>query len=324
LSSALNRLRPHPARGDTIAAGAVPLAAAALLIDERMTQWPLTARFGVVALISLLILTMGWLAPLEFDAPRSYHTILLVAGLLTLPVALILLSEVLGATRGHPGAGATFWTFGLESAIAATAARRANSAACTLIAAIAGTISIEAFVAFAFEPHGRGPFRAFIVVLSVGLIYGAVRLRDRRRAHAVQLVNAAGLLSLALAATLATGALASLLSTQLAAGFGGLELVPAGVGFGWKLYVLAIGFGLIAYAAADRQPGPAYLGVANVLAFALIDGLPRFSAHTLVGWPLLLLALGAIGLGVGLRAMTPLPPEPEIQPLPPRPPQEPE
>jgi hypothetical protein len=37
--------------------------------------------------------------------------------------------------------------------------------------------------------------------------------------------------------------------------------------------------------------------------------------HTLVGWPLFLLALGTLGLAVGLRPMQPLPPEPEIRPM---------
>ena len=49
----LDRLRPHPHRGVVIAAGAVPLAIAAVVIDLRMTQWSLGPRFAVVALIFL-------------------------------------------------------------------------------------------------------------------------------------------------------------------------------------------------------------------------------------------------------------------------------
>ena len=88
-----------------IAAGAVPLAVFALVVPLRMVQWPLGARFGVVAVISLLLLAMGWLAELETDEPRAYHSVLLVSGLLTLTVALVLLAELLGATRPPGAAG---------------------------------------------------------------------------------------------------------------------------------------------------------------------------------------------------------------------------
>ena len=109
MSAVLDRLRPHPHRGDVIAAGAVPLSLAAIVIELRMTQWALGPRFAVVALIAGLLLTMGVLAPLEGPSPRAYHSVLLVAGLLPMVVALQLLAEVLGASR-PPGAGADFWT----------------------------------------------------------------------------------------------------------------------------------------------------------------------------------------------------------------------
>ena len=147
MSAVLDRLRPHPHRGDVIAAGAVPLALAAIVIELRMTQWALGARFTVVAVIAVLLLTMGWLAPLEGESPRRYHSLLLVSGLLPLIVALQLLAEVLGAAR-PPGDGALAWTFVVEAMIAAAAARRANSAICTLISALAAVISVQAFVAW--------------------------------------------------------------------------------------------------------------------------------------------------------------------------------
>jgi hypothetical protein len=71
--------------------------------------------------------------------------------------------------------------------------------------------------------------------------------------------------------------------------------------------LLAIGFGLIGYAGSDREPGPAYLGVLVLLSFAVMAG----SGHrTLLGWPLVLLALGVVGLVIGLRPSTPAPPPP--------------
>jgi hypothetical protein len=300
----IDRLRPHPHRGDVIAAGAVPLALAAIVIELRMTQWSLGVRFAVVALIAALLLAMGWLAELETEAPRPYHSILLVAGLVPLALALVLLAELLGARR-PPGYGGLFWTFALEGGVAAAAARRFNSGACTLVAAVALGVALEEFVSWVFQPHGAGTFRAMLVVLTIAFVVGAVRLRDRRRRHAVQLISAAGLAALVLALSFSSG----LIST-----IGASSVLPlpslGGAGFGWKLYLVAVGFGLVAYAAVDSEPGPAYIGVAVMLSFALLVGFGQQGRGSLVGWPLFLLVIGAAGLATGLRPRKPLPPPP--------------
>lgn len=298
-------LRPHPHRGDVIAAGAVPLSIFAFVVALRMTQWGVGARFVVVALIAVLLLTMGWLAPLEGESPRPYHSILLVAGLLPLVVGFQELAEVLGSSR-PPGTGAEVWTFGLEAGVAAAAARRVNSGACTLIAALSAAVAVEAFVAWVFQPTGIGTFRAMIVVLACAFAAGAVRLRDSHRRHAVQLINAAGVVTLVLAFTVLAAAVVR--SIGLLPAFYG-ELGPAS--FGWKLYILAVGFGLVAYAGVDREPGPAYIGVAVLAAFAALVGLPVSGRGSLVGWPLFLLIIGGLGLAIGLRPREPLPPPPD-------------
>jgi|GEM_PF-2505692 len=302
-------LRPHPHRGDVVAAGAVPLAVVAIVIELRMRQWSLGPRFVVIALIAGLILTMGWLSELEGPAPRPYHSVLLVAGLLPLIVAFQLLAEVLGAHR-PPGSGGDVWTFGLEAVIAGLAARRANSGICTLIAALAAAVAVEALVSWAFQPHGLGTFRAILLVLTLALIAGAIRLRDRRRRHAVQLINAGGVLTLVLELTFLVGTLVSVAASRL----GGGSLLGGAVSsasFGWKLYVLAVGLGLVAYAAVDREPGPAYLGTAVLAAFAVMVGIQVSGRGSLVGWPLFLLIIGGAGLAIGLRPRRPLPPPPD-------------
>ena len=310
----LDRLRPHPHRGDVIAAGAVPLALAALLIELRMVQWPLGARFIVVTLIGALIATMAWLAPLEGEAPRPYHSVLLVAGLLPLALGLQLLAELLGASR-PPGAGGDFWTFGALSALAATLARRANSAVCTLIAALAAALAVEAFVSWVFHPSGLGTFRAMLIVLALAYAAGAVRLRDSRRRHATQLINAAGLVTVVLALTFLATTLLVAMFNRVGAGF--FFGTPPDAGFGWELYVLAVGFGLVAYAAVDREPGPAYIGTALLLGFVFMAGFPHPAHGTLVGWPLVLLVVGGAGLAIGLRPRQPLPPPPgDAEPAP--------
>jgi hypothetical protein len=302
-------LRPHPHRGDVIAAGAVPLSLFAFVVSLRMTQWGVGARFAVVGLIAGVILAMGFSAQQEGDSPRAYHSLLLVAGLLPLIVALQELAEVLGASR-PPGNGAEVWTFGLAAGVAAAAARRANSAVCTLIAALVGAVAVQAFVAWVFHPTGLGTFRAMIVVLTLGFAAGSLRLREGARRHAVQLINAAGLLTLVLAVTF----LALLLLRDALQGSGQFLTLFGGGGatasFGWKLYLFAIGVGLIAYAGVDGERGPGYIGVAVLGAFVVLVGLPVSGRGSLVGWPLFLLVIGAAGLTIGMRPREPLPPPP--------------
>jgi peptidoglycan/LPS O-acetylase OafA/YrhL len=140
------------------------------------------------------------------------------------------------------------------------------------------------------------------LLLTLGLAVGAVRLRDGQRRHAVALVNAAGIVTLALALSY----LIALTVTVV----GPLGSHRSGAPFGWKLFILAMGFGLIAYAGADREPGPAYIGVVLLLAFAVLVGSPSINSTSLLGWPLFLLALGVVGLVIGLRSSTPAPPPP--------------
>jgi hypothetical protein len=305
-------LRPHPARGDVIAAGAVPLSVLAFVVPLRMVQWATGPKFVVVALIAILLLAMGWLAPLEGDVPRPYHTVLLIAGLLPALVALVLLAELIGAAH-PPGAGGFVWVLLIETALAWAAARRANSGACALIAAAAGAGLVLAFVAWAFKPRSLDTYRAMSVVLTLGYAAGSLRLRERRRRHAVQLINAGGLLTLLLAVTY-------LESTLLVVQDGGLIGASSGffgslsAPFGWKLWILIVAFALVAYAGVDRERGPAYIGVALLLAFALLVAYHGSSRGSLVGWPLFLLIIGAGGVAIGLRPRAPLPPEPPTPP----------
>ena len=53
--------------------------------------------------------------------------------------------------------------------------------------------------------------------------------------------------------------------------------------------LVAGGAALIAYTAAFARSGPAYLGVANLLAFVILAGQASDDGPSLVGWPLLLL-----------------------------------
>lgn len=305
---AADLLRPKPWRGDLIAAGALPLALGALLVDLRMTQWAAGPRLAVLAVTCALLLTMGLLSPLEGDGPRPYQSLLLVAGLVLFTFVLARLADVLGAHSSSTGAGTVFWVSGVSALAAAAVSLRKRSAVCTLLACIMGGVSALAFAKWAFHAHSLQTFRWLLVVLAVVFALISLTQRERRRRHAVALVNASGLAVLAMGVTLVFYFVIPFASLR--------EQGTAG----WQAVLFVAGAALVAVAGADREPGPAYLGAALLFIFAIVTAfsgrITRENGHLVVHppslwfWPAFLLVVGVITIAVGLRPSQPVGPEP--------------
>ena len=138
-----------------------------------------------------------------------------------------------------------------------------------------------AFVNWAFDADSVTTYRWLLLVLALGYALVSLLLRGPAPRHSEQMVNAAGLAVLAIALT---GLVRRAHRLAVPFGSGGGEVLPNG----WELVVFAAGCGLIAYGAVDRAPGPAYLGVANLLASS---SRPASDVdETLLYWPLLILA----------------------------------
>jgi hypothetical protein len=311
----LDPLRPHPHRGDLIAAAAVPLTVAVLMIDVRFDGvWTRGALFALTLLATGLVLGMGLLARLEEDRPRAYQTVLLVAGLGLFAVTLVRFAQVLGEDAPLAASGTVTWMAVALAGAAAFPAWRLRSPVCALVEFLAGGLALLAFVDWVFAPKGPDTERWILLLLIVVYVVTHLRWRERWDRHAVQAVNAAGVAAIALALTFA----GSLLGVQ-GAYFNGSQAVVQGGAFGtamgapdtwWALVLVAIGLGLAAYAAVDREPGPGYLGVVVLLLFVLLVGRPSNHGASLVGWPILLLLAGGFGIAAGLRPRRELPPEP--------------
>lgn len=299
-------LRPKPFRGDVIAAGVVVLTTLVWLLRVRLDDaWSDGVHLACGAAALALIAVLAALAPMERETPRPYQSVLYVATVLSALLVLLELAEVLG---GDGGPGEITWVFAAVAATALVLALRRNSAVATLMGAVAAGIAAVAFVAWAFDGDSARTIRWVLLAVLVTDALVALAQRDRRRAHAVALVDAAGLAAVAIGLTLVLETLFGALLLGLDQGDGTND-VP----WGWQLLMLTAGFGLIAYSSVDRERGPAYLGVVCLVVFVGLASSGGFA-----GWPLALLAVALLLLGVGLRPTTPAPPPPDAD-VPPAP-----
>lgn len=269
-------LRPPPHRGPVIAAGGVSLAVGVVLTVLRLQD---ELAIGIDAALLLvpgaLLFWLGAQAPNEQGEPPAYQSVLLCTGL---PLVYGGLLVALGGALDELPPTWVLVTVSLVAAgLALWPAFARNSAISLLIAALLGGVAIEAVAGETFA-------RWLLLAYAGALVLAALALRLTARRHAEVLIDAAGLAIAWLA---------------VASGDG----LPAF----FEVVVLGAGLGLVAFGALDRSPGPAYLGVVNLILFIVAAA----RGETLFIWPLLLLAGGVLMLGAGLRPRRPLPPEPD-------------
>jgi hypothetical protein len=293
-------LTPKPFRGDVIAAGVVVLVTLVWTLVTRFDDaWATGVHLAYCAVACAFVGTMAVRAVTEGDAPRAYQSVLYVATVALWVPAVAELMQVLGADDATSASGVITGEAAAVAVLALAFATRRNSAACTLIGTVAGGIAVLAAVDWAFDPRGLATFRWVLLAEMVVCGLAAVGQRDRRLRHGVALIDAAGLAVLAIGLTFTV------------AGFFDESGDPPGVAWGWELLMVAAGFGLIAYSSVDRQPGPAYLGVFNLVLFTALTS-TGIARATFLGWPLALALAAAFLLVIGLRPTTPAPPPPDI------------
>jgi hypothetical protein len=271
-------LRPPPHRGPLIAAGAVALTVGLGVSALRLRDTLAPGLLAAPLLASgALVFWLGAQAPNEDGRPPAYQSVLLATGLPLLYAGLL-------ALVWPPAPGALVWSSAIVGGLALWPAFARNSAISVLLSMVLGGVALLAGWAWLF---GWSPTAARWLLLldALALLFASLPLREPARPHAEALIVAGGL------------AIAVI----------GL-LTPRSLPWFWQLVLLAAGFGLVAFGALDRSPGPAYLGVANLALFILAAGA---SDDGLRWWPLVLLTAGLVMLAAGLRPRRPLPPEPD-------------
>jgi hypothetical protein len=188
------------------------------------------------------------------------------------------------------------WAGGALAALGFGLGVARDSALCVLLGAVSLVLAVLGLVDLVFSPGGVQTFRWLLLALVAVLAAATVASRDHHPARAVALADVGGLTALALALTLVLDQV-----------FGSSPLFGPGAGTGWELFLYTCGFGLCAFSAVDRAPGPGWIGVGVLLATTVAAAGGK---ATLIGWPLVL-AVGAGGLlAIGLRPSRPLPPAP--------------
>ena len=300
----LDLLRPPPHRGPLIAAGAVVLATGLALLELRLDdKLAVGVHFLILAVAAGVVLALGLQAPNEDGRPPAYQSVLLVTGLLLLFPALLRLAATLGAEdfgTDFP-AGELTWTSLVTAAVALFAAVRRRSAICLLLASLLGVAALLSGWEWVFENESFTASRWLMLLAATGLALASLALRAGAPRQAELLVDGAGL------AILFIG-LQGVWITVFAAVAVQATDRPSLPDF-WELIVFGAGCGLVAFGAIDRAPGPAWLGVANLVLFVVDAGLEPGEA--IYFWPIALILLGGVAMAAGLRPRQPLPPEPD-------------
>jgi hypothetical protein len=300
----LDLLRPPPHRGPLIAAGAVVLATGLALLELRLEdKLAVGVHFLILAVAAGVVLALGLQAPNEDGRPPAYQSVLLVTGLLLLFPALLRLAATLGAEdfgSDFP-AGELTWTSLATAAVALFAAVRRRSAICLLLASMLGVVALLSGWEWVFENEAFTASRWLLLLSATGLVLGSLALRAGAPRQAELLVDAAGLAILFIALQGVWLTLFAALAVQATER-------PSLPDF-WELIVFGAGCGLVAFGAIDRAPGPAWLGVANLVLFVVDAGLEPGEA--IYFWPIALILLGGVAMAAGLRPRQPLPPEPD-------------
>ena len=299
------------ARGDWLRMlGGVLFALGATVLFVRKTDdWAAFPLLLVVAVPCVVVFGLGAMAALATGEVARWHAVLMVAGVLLSLLAFGQLWDVVGVNTDSSGFG--FLIFVCAAGLAAFAAFGVGAAYQALLAAVAGIGAWLFFFDMILDDPGATAFRWLLLVLC--LVYAAVAfaLRDRGAPQAPEFVTAAGI------AAVSVGLIGVIAGAGEAFGalfFGAEPTEGEGQSFAWDVWLLLISLGLVAYGAVGHARGPAYVGFLGLLAFAILQGAEVNALlegdepdSSFLGWPLILLLIGAAGLAAGAIGRRPPP-----------------
>jgi hypothetical protein len=280
---------------------------AAILFARKGNDWAAFPLLIVVAVPCAVVFGLGALGALATGEVARWHAVLMVAGVLLSILAFGQLWDTVGVNDETSGFG--FLIFACVAALAAFASFGVGAAYQALLAALAGIAAWLFFVDMILDDPGVTAFRWLLLVLAVIYAAAAFALRQSDAPQAPELVTAAGI------AAVLVGIIGVLAGSGEAIGalfFGDSPVGTEGQSFIWDLWLLLISLGLVAYGAVAHARGPAYVGFVGLLAFGIFQGAEVNALlegdepdSSFVGWPLILLLIGAAGLAAGAMGRRP-------------------
>jgi hypothetical protein len=303
-------IQPDP-RGDWLRmlGGILFALGGAILFARKSDDWAAFPLLITVAVPCVVVFGLGAAGALAAGAVARWHAVLMVAGVLLSVLAFGQLWDVVGVNTDTSGFG--FLLFAGVTALAAFASFRVGAAYQALLAALAGIATWLYFFDMLLDEPGVTAFRWLLLVLCLGYAAAAFALREREVPQAPELVTAAGV------AAVLVGLIGVLAQAGEAIGpliFGASPGEGEGQSFIWDVWLLLISLGLVAYGAVTYTRGPAYVGFLGLLAFAILQGVEVNALlegdepdASFVGWPLILLLIGAAGLAAGVMGRRPPP-----------------
>jgi hypothetical protein len=282
---------------------------ATILFLRKSDDWAAFPLLLAVAVPCVVVFGLGAAGALAGGEVARWHSVLMVSGVLISPLAFGQLWDTVGVNTDSSGFG--FLTFACVAGLAAFAAFRVGAAYQALLAALAGIGAWLFLFDMILDEPGVTAFRWLLLVLC--LVYGAaaLALREREASQAPELVTASGI------AAVLVGTIGILAGAGEAIGglfLGGTSVEGEGQSFVWDIWLLLISLVLVAFGAVANVRGPAYVGFVGLLAFAIIQGAEANALlegdepdSSFLGWPLILLLVGAAGLAAGAIGRRPPP-----------------
>jgi hypothetical protein len=289
-----------------VVAGATTLFLRTVAQDE----WGEFSRLLVLLIpcVVLYLLGIGVIG----NASERFRAVLTVAALLLVPLTLLQFLDLVGGDTRDAYNHA--WGLGVTAAMGVYAALRARILYGLLLGALAALLAwLSLWDAILDNPSGT-TVRWLLVAAALLLALAAAALGRRGAERAAEVVTGAGVAAVAAGLVGLTAVAFQLVLRALASGgalfstfgptSGGVRQRPV-----WDLFLLVVSLALVLYGARVARRGPAYVGALGLLGFVFSVGLHAAqvaagekTTGTLLGWPLLLLLVGAAGLGFALRA----------------------
>lgn len=286
-------------RGATRAIGGLVLAIGTLVLLFRRTAfadpWSDLVIFLIVAVLAKFLFWSGFWGARWAGRPAPWQTVFTVFGIVLVPFALFSFVEWVGGDTGAPLNVA--WIFLLTALAAFLALFGARIRVGALLGALALLVSWlvlwEELLSGGLEGD-IGTTRGLLLIAAAILLLVAAGVGMSGRApegSGADVVTAAGVAAVA-AGAISLGAFQNLfVPEELAGGGTGIE-----ANLFWDLELLVVAVVLLAFGWLPGPRGPAYVGAFGLIAFVYVVGLDlddSSPAGKVVGWPLVLLLVGA-------------------------------